>query len=130
MEPVSTALVVAAITAAASSAGNEAGRGVWGALTALSRRLARRDAPQPDTRPDDDPAQLAALADLLVERARADAEFAADLARWLADARCLPAPGEQVHNVISGSAQVSGPVVQAGNISGPITFGPTPPAAW
>jgi hypothetical protein len=119
MEPVSTALVVAAITAAATSAGNEAGRGVWGSLTALSRRLVHQGAPMSRARPDDNWERLAALADLLVERARDDEEFAADLARWVTEAERLPAPptsGGAVYNTITGSQSISAPVVMARDI--------------
>ncbi|GGO91018.1 hypothetical protein [Wenjunlia tyrosinilytica] len=127
MEPVSTALVAAAITAAATSAGSEAGRGVWGSFTALSHRvLGRGEAGEPRVSPDDSAERLAALADLLVERARRDEEFAADLARWLADAgRPAESAGQagDVRNTVSEGAHIGGNVVQARDITGGISFG-------
>ncbi|RKN42379.1 hypothetical protein D7294_13240 [Streptomyces hoynatensis] len=69
-----------------------------------------------------------AFAALLAERARGDAGFAAELIRWgEAHRAALGAAGRAgsvtVHNTVSGNARIEGGLIQAGDITGDITFG-------
>ena len=75
-----------------------------------------------------DPAALARLATALLERARRDQGFAAGLCAWTA--RVLaPAPGGGAANTIGGAARVTGPSLQARDVSGGVHFHPAVPAA-
>ncbi len=108
----------------------EAGKQTWAALARLVRRVFHRDA-QPVTaleaveeRPEDG-ARTRTLAEVLVGEAERNPRFARQLREWCAEAEhAVSVSGaHNVANVISGQAQVHGPVVQARDVSGPITFG-------
>jgi hypothetical protein len=103
---------------AAEGVGGEAGQAAWAGLSSLVRRAFGRE---PDRPPVSDEASAGALAAELLERARRDPEFAAELRAWFAEAET--AGGGNVENVIQGDAQVRGPVVQARDIHGSISFG-------
>ncbi|OPF82729.1 hypothetical protein VT50_0206820 [Streptomyces antioxidans] len=131
MDPMTAGALVTAVNAAVSGAGGEAGRQALESFGALVRRVLRRGGGEPVGAPDpepvvipyDDGARLRELADLLVERARQDPEFGRDLAAWLrAHGAAAEEPGA-VHNRIGGNARITGPVIQAKDINGPISFG-------
>ncbi|MBO8188036.1 hypothetical protein [Streptomyces spirodelae] len=123
-------LVSTAATAAAGGAAGAAGQSAWESLLSLVRRVGGR---RPDSRPGAgeltavDPAdgeQVRVLTGWLGQQARADEEFAALLRGWAErHAPALRAEHSEVHNTVSGDAQVHGPVVQARDIHGGITFG-------
>ena len=69
-----------------------------------------------------------ALAALLAERARGDARVAAELIRWGEAHRAALAAAAgtgqvTVHNTVSGNARIEGGLLQAGRITGDVTFG-------
>lgn len=134
MDPVTAGALVAAVNAAVSGAGGEAGRRALESFGTLVRRVLRRGegepagepepgGPDPVVIPYDDGARLRQLADLLVERARQDPEFGRDLAAWMREHGELAREAGTVHNHIGGNARITGPVVQAKDINGPISFG-------
>jgi hypothetical protein len=127
MDPITAPMVAAALAGIFGGASGEAGRQAWAALTGLTRRtLGRQDrslvtnaVAEVDRQPND-PDKIDKLAGALATAAGHDPGFATDLRRWLDDAG--QADGH-VTNVIGGSAQVHGNVVQARDIHGSITFG-------
>ncbi|CDR09528.1 hypothetical protein [Streptomyces iranensis] len=133
MDPVTGGALVAAVNAAVSGAGGEAGRRALESFGTLVRRVLRwgegEPAGEPDPDPDplaipyDDGARLRQLADLLVERARRDPEFGRDLAAWMREHGESAGEAGAVHNRIGGNARITGPVIQAKDINGPISFG-------
>ncbi|MEV5413753.1 hypothetical protein AB0K60_33615 [Thermopolyspora sp. NPDC052614] len=117
MEPIVIPTLAAIISAAVGGAAGEAGKSAWASLTALVRRLLGhdREAVEAVERPDaHSPDELARL---LADRAAADPGFGRSLAAWMARAE----PAARTVNTISGD--VSGNVVQAGDIHGSINFG-------
>ncbi|AGP57546.1 hypothetical protein [Streptomyces rapamycinicus] len=131
MDPVTAGALVAAVNAAVSGAGGEAGRRALESFGTLVRRVLRRGEGEPAGGPDpepvaipyDDDARLRQLADLLVERARRDPEFGRDLAAWMREHGEPAGQAGTVNNRIGGNARITGPVVQARDINGPISFG-------
>ncbi|MGY1434959.1 hypothetical protein [Streptomyces reniochalinae] len=125
-------LATTAASVAAGSAAGAAGQSAWESLLALARRVGGRrpdGAPAPDegglaaVDPSDE-AQVRVLTSWLGEQARADEEFAALLRGWAErHAPVLRAERSEVHNTVSGTAQVSGPVIQARDIHGGINLG-------
>ncbi|RMI46488.1 hypothetical protein [Streptomyces triticirhizae] len=110
---------IALVTAAAGSVANEAGRHAWESLLSLTRRITGRADPDPD-----DTKSVRVLVGEIRDRAEADKEFADQLRDWARTHKpALDAQQSTVNNVIAGEAQVTGPVVQAQNITGPVTFG-------
>lgn len=112
--------LAAVLTQVADTVGGEAGQAAWASLRSLVRRAFGRE---PERLPADGEA-AGALASELVERARRDPEFAAELRAWFADAERVG--GGNVENVIQGDAHVQGPVVQARDVHGGISFGTGP----
>ncbi|KAB8168762.1 hypothetical protein FH609_007435 [Streptomyces sp. 3MP-14] len=111
---------IALVTAAAGSVATEAGRHAWESLMSLTRRITGRADP---VVPDDEES-VRVLVGEISDRAEADEEFADQLRDWAATHQpALDAQRSTVHNKVGGNAQVSGPVIQAQNITGPITFG-------
>ncbi|MBO8190766.1 hypothetical protein ITI46_03505 [Streptomyces oryzae] len=124
------ALATTAASAAAGGAATAAGQSAWESLLSLVRRVGgrRRDGESEEGRLSAvDPAdseQVRVLTGWLGEQARADEEFAALLRGWAErHAPVLRAEHSEVHNTVSGSAQVSGPVIQARDIQGGINLG-------
>jgi hypothetical protein len=119
---VTAALTASVLTAVlmrvAEGVGGEAGQAAWAGLSSLARRALGREPARP---PATDEAGARELAAELLERARRDPEFATELRAWFAEAERVG--GGNVENVISGDAQVQGPVVQARDIHGSISFG-------
>jgi hypothetical protein len=128
----STARAVAAVvTVAATGAAKEAGREAWTSLLELARRAVRRPprTSDGDALPVDpqDPAQVRVLADLILEEAAQNDDFAAALESWthVASARLGRASRVSgVHNEVAGNARVA-TVVQADAVNG-ISFGHSP----
>ncbi|MEE1942165.1 hypothetical protein V1L54_22655 [Streptomyces sp. TRM 70361] len=143
------ALATAATSAAVGGAATEAGRRAWESLAALVRRATGRGAADgagagagagddaadaaAGSAPDDAvlPADPEALTGRIIRLARTDEEFAARLCRWAAthgdgvraDVRLTGTDRSRtVHNTVSGGATVVGPVVQADEIHGGVTF--------
>jgi hypothetical protein len=128
MDAVTTAQLMPVLTSLLNGVMGGVGGQLWESLTHLVRR--RRDE-QPRltaameavaSRPADQ-AAVAALAAALEEAARADPGFAGQLRDWYAPA--ARAVSRTVVN--SNSGTVTGPLIQAGEIHGGITFG-APPA--
>ena len=117
------------LAALAQGAAGQAGQQAWAALAALATRLLGRDSAEAGAieaarTGTPDPARLASL---LARRAGDDPGFAAELQEWLADAQVQLAAGHVTSNQVTG--QVSGTVIQAGDVFGGITLGspPRPP---
>ncbi|SOD58476.1 hypothetical protein SAMN06297387_101166 [Streptomyces zhaozhouensis] len=111
---------LALVTAAAGSVATEAGRHAWDSLMSLTRRITGR--PEPVDPGDEDAVRV--LVGRISDRAEADEEFAHQLRDWARTYQsAVDARHSQVRNEISGDARITGPVVQAQNITGPITFG-------
>ncbi|GAA2629243.1 hypothetical protein [Streptomyces axinellae] len=135
------AALTLARTAAASAAGGAAtaaGQSAWESLLSLARRATGRGAEGQrdpggqgagaagELTPVDpgDADQVRVLTGRLADRARADEEFAAQLRVWAEQhAPALRAEHSEVHNTVGGSAQVTGHVIQAGDIHGGINLG-------
>jgi hypothetical protein len=123
MDPELLAAITSAVTATAAAAGTDA----WKALRALVDRASagRQDRPEllaPFEAEVIDEGGTQAISAVLTDRAESDPAFGADLGTWLSSA---PGTGD-VHNVVRGSAQISGPVVQGRDFSGTFNFGPAP----
>ncbi|WP_326691216.1 MULTISPECIES: hypothetical protein [unclassified Streptomyces] len=135
------AALALATTAAASAAGGAAtaaGQSAWESLLSLARRVtgrgavgeggaageARGAAGELTSVDPGDADQVRVLTGRLADQARADEEFAALLRGWAErHAPALHAERSEVHNTISGPAQVNGPVIQARDIHGGINPG-------
>ncbi|NSC21050.1 hypothetical protein FM076_07425 [Streptomyces albus subsp. chlorinus] len=123
-------LATTAASAAAGGAASAAGQSAWESLLSLVRRVGglRRDGEPGEGGPTAvDPAderQVRVLTGWLAEQADRDEEFAALLRGWAErHAPALRAERSEVNNTVSGSAQVSGPVIQARDIHGGIHLG-------
>jgi hypothetical protein len=128
MDPITAPVVAAVLVKIFDETAGKAGKQAWSALTGLVRRAfggRGRSRPMQAVaeleRHPGDPARVEELAGALAAAAELDPEFAADLRRWL-DVVEQPAGGETT-NVIGGSAQVHGTVLQTRDIHGSITFG-------
>jgi hypothetical protein len=126
MDPLTAPALAAVLSKIFDGGTNEVGRQAWTALTGLVRRaFGDKDRSRPMRavaeleRHPDDQAKVEELAGALTAAADLDPDFAADLRQWLADA--APAGGN-VSNIIGGSAEIRGTVVQARDIHGSITF--------
>jgi hypothetical protein len=118
--------VLAALT---QGAAGQAGQQAWTALAALATRLLGRDSAEAGAieaarAGTPDPVRLASL---LARRAGDDPGFAAELQEWLAGTQVQLAAGHVTSNQVTG--QVSGTVIQAGDVFGGIALGspPRPP---
>jgi hypothetical protein len=130
MDPITAPMVATALAKVCDGAAGEAGKQAWTALTGLVRRVfGGRDRSRPMMavaeleRHPGDPARVEELAGVLAAAADLDPDFAADLREWLTEAGQA---GDGGTNIIAGSAQVHGDVVQARDIHGSITFGDPP----
>lgn len=136
MDPVTLGAVLTAVVTGTSEALSAQ---LWSDLLSLIRRSGRgkRAAGDQAALPRGEPELMAlqhaphdhqkavALAELLLARAKADADFSSALAAWWGRAEPVQANTGDVTNTISGGTQY-GPVVQGRNF-GSITFGPNPP---
>src|SRR6266545_3090859 len=127
MDPITAPMVAAALAGIFEGASGEAGKQAWAALTGLVRHaFGGRERSRPMRavaeleRHPGDPGRVEELAGALAAAADLDPEFGADLREWLTD---VGTAGGDVTNIISGSAQVHGNVVQARDIYGSTTFG-------
>jgi hypothetical protein len=127
MDPITAPIIAAAVAKVFNGAAGEAGKQTWTALAGLVRSaFGGRDRSRPVLAVEElerhpgDPALVESLAGALADAADLDPDFAGDLRRWLADA---DRTSGDVANIVAGSAQVYGNVVQARDIHGPITFG-------
>ncbi|MEU6539426.1 hypothetical protein [Streptomyces sp. NPDC047000] len=138
MEPLS----VATLMALAGGLGGAAGTEAWQRLSALVRRPFRRGTTTP-ANPDEneaeplvrallalqaspDPSAAQTLLGALQRRAAIDSEFNDALASWATQVQTVHIRTGDVSNVVSGGTQ--GTVLQARDISGPITFGASAPS--
>ena len=115
------------LTALTQGAAGQAGQQAWTALAALATRLLGRDSAETTAieaarAGTPDPARLASL---LARRAGDDPGFAGELQAWLADTQTLLTAGHVTSNQVTG--QVSGTVIQAGDVFGGIRLGPPSP---
>lgn len=141
MDPVSVGL----LAALAGGVGGELGRQSWASLSALVRRPFNRSgrgddegvAPAVSTGEGElaaleespgDAARAHALSTALAVRSAVDPGFGTALHGWAEQARLVRTGDGEVHNEISGGTQ-HGPVLQARDVSGGLTFNslPTPP---
>jgi hypothetical protein len=124
MDPIVIPALTTMISALVGGAAGEAGKSAWAALAALVRRRFAHDQDAVEaverpgmTTPED-------LARLLAERAASDPDFEAALSRWMSETKPVVRSDRIVMNSVHGD--VSGMVVQAGDIHGSINFGGTP----
>ncbi len=119
MDPLSVDALTALIVRAAAG---EAGKGAWSGLLALARRAFKRSHSAQNALEQaatGDHTAAAQTAEHLIAQARLDPAVAEALRAWMTET--LEHAG-QVTNTISGEARIHGNVVQARDISGPITF--------
>jgi hypothetical protein len=138
MDPVTIGAVLLAI---ASGASGEVGKQLWDGLVALVRRPLHRRSDEraaaelvptggaqltafQQARGDRDKA--VALAEALVDRSGADAEFRQALESWWRQAEPIRAGTGNVTNTITGGTQ-HGPVLQARTVTGVITLSTAAP---
>jgi hypothetical protein len=131
MDPITASALVAVLTKVFDGATSEAGKEIWTALTrSVKKAFGRGSGPVEATeeveRHPGDQARIEALAESLAAEARRDPEFATDLRHWLTNARRDFNTDGDVTNMIGGSAQIGGPVVQGRDFTGDITFGNRP----
>ncbi|WP_216900294.1 hypothetical protein [Nocardia alni] len=122
MDPIVTGpLLVGALHKVLDSAAGEAGKRAWDALTGLITRYRSRSQEKEglgETVPETD-AEIEALVRRILDIVATNPQLAAELRSWQAEVdTALPST---VSNTVSGNVQ--GNVVQARDISGPITFG-------
>lgn len=130
MDPLTTPVVLTALKAALDSASGEAGRQAWHGFTELVRRAFGRDETggeggvSADGLATIDPAQAESLAATVVQTAQRDPDFASALHSWLEQANLLAVrlENDAVTNTIGDRAKISGNVIQARDITGPVTF--------
>jgi hypothetical protein len=130
-DPLSVPALVAVITAVFAGTAGEAGANAWNSLVSLVRRTfgpgSEEDLEDLEDLVEDvpDASSVETLARQLAARALTDNAFADALRSWAVSA--LPVSGGEgsVTNTVSGEARVDGGLVQARDISGPITFGGT-----
>jgi len=149
MDTVSAAQLTAVLSRLADGALAEAGKQAWESLVRLVGRAWRAGSRAPEGLPGEalateavtapgeamaallaqpgDPAQAAAAGQAVARLAAADPEFAAVLRQWWTSADHLIRAGDSGSlNIIRGD--VHGPVVQARDIHGSISFGEGRPA--
>lgn len=129
MDAIAADLLTTTVVPLASGAAGAAGKQAWASLVAFIRgRFGGDAAPMAEAlEQHPDRARAEEFADRLVHLAGQDREFDGWLRRWLHDA--APLTHQKVVNVVSGTAHVSGGLVQAHTINGSLTFGvvPAPP---
>ena len=135
MDPITAAAVGAILVPLANGAAGEAGKQALNRLVSfLGARFGHgSDADQAGRALASDPEQLdqvPLLADLLERTAAADETVADWLHAWCHDAaplvgHSLDSAPTAVSNVVGGSARISGGLIQAHTVSGPVSFGPS-----
>ncbi|MDF5754482.1 hypothetical protein [Spongiactinospora sp. TRM90649] len=119
MDPSIIPALAAVISAAVGGAAGEAGKSAWATLTALVRRRFGDDTPaELEAQAAHDPREIAGI---LISRAQGDPEFGTALAEWMAHTARTIRPGG-VTNVIGDNAEITGTVVQAGDVHGSINL--------
>ncbi|SHN29845.1 hypothetical protein [Cryptosporangium aurantiacum] len=132
MDPISAAALSAVLVPLATGAAGEAGKLALDRLVTFVRDRFGRGSPAAEAgteliaHPAEEP-DAPRLA-VLLEQAAADEDDVADWLRgWMQSSAPLVGAPTEVSNIVAGQARVSGPVIQAHTISGPITFGPPAP---
>ncbi|WP_204030528.1 hypothetical protein [Sinosporangium siamense] len=121
MDPTALAAIVSALLGGVAG---EAGRSAWMSLSTLVRnRFGGDSAAVAAVERGEDAEEITGV---LVEEARSDPEFAESLDAWARQAGSIVEQRQQVSNVISGDAHVTGTVIQAGNVFGGIHLGGGP----
>jgi hypothetical protein len=122
MDIVSTSALAGVVSQVLGGTAGEAGKQAWDGLVTLVRRLRPGTGTETAlaTAVSGDNAGIARTSQALVDAAAADPVFAAALDGWYRQTVTLV--GGDVTNVISGNARIGGNVIQARDISGPITF--------
>lgn len=129
MDPLITVpMLTSALAKVLDTAAGEAGTAAWAALAAIIGRHRKRVAPDADLPvvAPGSPDEAEALAAALAGSATFDPALAAELRDWQAAVELnvsirVQTGAGQVGNAISGT--VHGSVVQARDVTGPITFG-------
>jgi hypothetical protein len=132
VDPITAAALATTVVPLVSGAAGEAGKQAWTSLAAFVRARFGREAAsvaaaealerQPDS------AHGEELAARLVRLAEQDSEFSEWLNTWFRDVAPLVDQRSSVVNTVSGQARISGGMVQAHTINGPLIFGaPAPP---
>jgi len=123
LDPVSASALVAVLTRVFDAMSDEAGKRAWSGLTSVMGRLFGRSSSRAANEIETSaaaPETIQALAEALAAEAESDPVATAALRDWIADTeRALDQSGD-VTNTISGN--VHGPVIQARDIHGGITF--------
>jgi len=116
-------VLAAMISALIGGVAGEAGKGAWGALATLTRKAFGFEPEEAalELTGAEDPQ---AIAGILVERAEEDPEFRESLSAWVTEAKTVVQQRHDVANTISGTAQIHGTVIQAGDVFGSINLGP------
>ncbi|MBF8192391.1 hypothetical protein ITP53_43280 [Nonomuraea sp. K274] len=132
MDETVVALVAAGITGLVTGATGEAGKAAWMSLTTMVKKaFGKKDEQQTALELVEavrtDGRDVTELSEVLVERAGWDTQFASELSAWLENIKALP-KSDGPTNVVAGSAQVTGPLIQGRDFSGPISFGTPPPS--
>lgn len=127
MDPITTAAVAAVLTPLIGGAATAAGEQAWGWLTdRVTATFGRTSAPAAAldrARATCDAQHIEEASGAVVAAAEQDADFGAALRVWLDRSQHLALTDGQVSNTIGGAATVQGPVVQARDISGGVSFG-------
>jgi hypothetical protein len=123
MNVISAEALTAAVATAASGAATEAGRQAWESLLTLWRRVRGTRAIDPAQDPSDTE-QVKALTGEVIQESQHNPAFAGQLTQW---AQQFGLSVENDHsttrNTIADNAHVNGPLIQARDISGPLSFG-------
>jgi hypothetical protein len=137
VDTVTAAQLAGVLSRLADGALGEAGKQIWDGLARLLGRVKKPETQRAEILPaealDDlaahpgDGGRAVAMGEALLRVASSDPEFAALLRAWWADAERLAGGEGQNTNIISGN--VSGPVVQARDIHGPVSFGEHQPTS-
>ncbi|MGW0806627.1 hypothetical protein [Nonomuraea sp. NPDC002799] len=123
MDPSVIPTLTAVVSAILGGTAGEDGKHAWASLTTLVRRRFGDDAPAAAALAHPDTQSPEGITQVLMGHARADTVFELALTKWTTDAIHLIHHKHDVSNTISGDAHISGPVIQAGDIHGSITFG-------
>ncbi|MEV7967851.1 hypothetical protein AB0O34_17950 [Sphaerisporangium sp. NPDC088356] len=110
------------LSALIGGAAGELGKGAWASLTTLARRRFGRESAAVTALEQADSDKPDEIAGLLVDLAAIDPEFGKELHRWTTEAAHIIQQRRDVSNTISGEAQITGPVIQAGDIHGSVSF--------
>jgi hypothetical protein len=125
MDPGLTSLLPLVLAKLTESMAGEAGRTMWESLVATVRRLARRDEARRSLQAVEAAGggakEAQQAADVLRQEAAANPDFEAALVAWLRAAANVANVDSAVTNIVAGSAQIRGPVIQTNSITGGLT---------